>query len=413
MNNHEFGMERHPIHSKNVALGVTGGIAAYKSADLASRLVKLGASVDVIMTAEARQFVAPLTFQAVTHRPVITDMFQLLEQTDIGHVSLAYRSDIVIVAPATAHTIARMASGLADDMLTATVLATKAPILLAPAMETGMWDNPLTQRNLETLRERGMTIVGPGEGHLASGRSGVGRMAEPAEIVDSATLILARNGDLAGYRILVTAGGTHEPIDPVRYIGNRSSGKMGYALAEAARNRGANVTLVSTPTALPAPYGVTVLPVETARDMLAVVLDCLPAIDVLIMAAAVADFRPEDAAGHKLKKEGREELVLRLVANPDILSEVAVRRGDSARPVVIGFAAETQDLVANAQAKLEKKRLDLIVANDVSAPGSGFGADTNQVILLAPGRDPEPLPLQSKVAVAHAVLDRLAGLLPG
>ena len=399
------------LRDKQIVLGITGGIAAYKAADVASRLVKAGATVDVVMTEAATEFVTPLTFQALTHRPVVTEMFALLQETEIGHVSLAQRADLLIIAPATANTIAKLAAGLADNMLTATALGTRAPILLAPAMETDMWENPPTRDNVARLQKaRDVTVVGPGVGRLASGGVGPGRMAEPAEIVDWARIILGRGGPLARQRVVVTTGGTREPIDPVRFIGNHSSGKMGYALALAARDRGAKVTLVSAPTALPAPVGVQLVAVQTAQEMGQAVLAALPESDALIMAAAVADYRPAVAVAHKLKK-GEAGLELELVRTPDILAEVATRRAELGWPrVVVGFAAETQDLVANAQAKLKAKRLDLMVANDAR---QAMGADVNQVTFLDASGGVEELPLLPKDEVAERVMDRVVELLGG
>jgi len=415
------------LRDKQIVLGITGGIAAYKAADVASRLVKAGATVDVIMTEAATKFVTPLTFQALTHRPVVTEMFALLREMEIGHVALARRADLMIIAPATANTIAKLAAGLADNILTATALDTRAPILLAPSMETGMWENPMTQDNVARLQKRcpepcpeqsrrvaegtrDVTVVGPGVGRLASGGRGSGRMAEPAEIIDWARIILGRGGSLAKQRVVVTTGGTQEPIDPVRFIGNHSSGKMGYALALAARDRGAKVTLVSAPTALPAPIGVQLVAVQTAQEMLQAVLAALLESDALIMAAAVADYRPAAAAAHKLKK-GEAGLDLKLIRTPDILAEVATRRAELGQPrVVVGFAAETQDLVANAQAKLKAKRLDLMVANDAR---QAMGADVNQVTLLDASGGVEELPLLPKDEVAEQVMDRVVELLRG
>jgi len=399
------------LRDKHIIMGITGGIAAYKAAEVASRLVKAGATVDVVMTEAATKFVTPLTFQALTHRPVVTEMFALLQETEIGHVSLAQRADLLIIAPATANTIAKLAAGLADNMLTATALDTQAPILLAPAMETGMWENPMTQDNVARLQEaRDVTVAGPGVGRLASGGMGPGRMAEPVEIVDWARIILGRHGPLAGLRVVVTTGGTREPIDPVRFIGNHSSGKMGYALALAARNRGAKVTLVSAPTALPAPVGVQLVAVQTAQEMRQAVLSVLSESDALIMAAAVADYRPAESAAHKLKK-GEAGLELELVRTPDILGEVATQRAELGQPqVVVGFAAETQDLVANAQVKLKAKRLDLMVANDAR---QAMGADVNQVTLLDASGSVEELPLLPKDEVAERVMDRVVELLQG
>jgi phosphopantothenoylcysteine decarboxylase/phosphopantothenate--cysteine ligase len=400
------------LQDKSVVLGVSGGIAAYKAAALCSGLVKQGAVVDVILTDAAREFVTPLTFQALTHRPVVTEMFTLLAETEsqrhpggIGHVSLARRADLLIVAPATANTIAKLAGGLADNMLTTTALATEAPILLAPAMESHMWDNPITQDNLARLRtKRGVIEVGPGTGRLASGASGVGRMAEPEEILDVACWVLARNGRLAGRQVVVTAGGTREPLDPVRYLGNRSSGQMGYALARAARDRGAQVRLIST-TGQAAPFGAELVEVETAADMLGAVLAALPTTDLLLMAAAVADYRPASTAQQKIKKQ-EGGLSLELVRTADILAQVAsVRRADQ---VVVGFAAETENLLANARDKLRRKRLDLIVANDAR---KAMGAATNQVTLISANGQVEELPLLPKEQVAERILDRALDLL--
>jgi phosphopantothenoylcysteine decarboxylase/phosphopantothenate--cysteine ligase len=393
------------LKGKPIVLGVSGGIAAYKAAALCSHLVRAGAVVDVIMTDAAREFVAPLTFQALTHRPVVTEMFALLAETEIGHVSLANRADLLIVAPATANTIARLAAGMADSMLTTTALATEAPILLAPAMESHMWANALTQANVDRLREmRDVVLVGPGEGRLASGASGVGRMAEPEEILDAARWVLGRRGSLAGRQVIVTAGGTREPLDPVRYLGNRSSGQMGYALAVAARDRGALVTLIST-AGRPAPFGTTLVAVETAAEMRAAVLDALAHADALIMAAAVADYRPAAAADQKIKKR-RGGLTLDLIRTADILAEVATQR--TANQVIVGFAAETEDLLENALDKLQRKRLDLIVANDAR---QAMGAATNQVTLAGADGSVERLPLLPKADVAALIVDRVASLL--
>jgi phosphopantothenoylcysteine decarboxylase/phosphopantothenate--cysteine ligase len=393
------------LDGKSIVLGVSGGIAAYKAAALCSHLVKAGAVVDVIMTAAAQEFVAPLTFQALTHRPIVTEMFALLAETEIGHVSLARRADLFIVAPATANTIAKLAAGQADNMLTTTALATEAPILLAPAMESHMWSNPLTQANMERLRSlRDVVLVGPGEGRLASGASGVGRMAEPDEILDAAYWTLGRCGSLSGCRVVVTAGGTREPLDPVRYLGNQSSGQMGYALARAARDQGALLTLIST-TAQPAPFGATVVPVDTAAEMREAVLDVLDETDVLIMAAAVADYRPVLAASQKIKK-GQASLMLELVRTADILAEVAERR--HAGQVIVGFAAETEDLLENALGKLQRKRLDLIVANEAR---QAMGAPTNEVTLIGADGSVEALPLLPKEDVAESVLERVVSLL--
>ncbi|MEA2642503.1 MAG: phosphopantothenoylcysteine decarboxylase / phosphopantothenate---cysteine ligase [Chloroflexota bacterium] len=394
-----------PLEGRRIALGVTGSIAAYKAVALASSLTQAGAHVDVLMTPEATRLVQPLSFAAITHRPVVVDMFELLAETEIGHVTIAHAADLFVVAPATAHSIAKLALGLADDMVTTTALATRAPSLLAPAMETNMWCNPVTQGHVTTLRERGWTIVEPDAGHLASGAAGEGRLAAPERILDVAKYVLARDGDLAGYRIVVTAGGTREPLDPVRYISNRSSGKMGYALAEAARDRGARVTLVTTVT-LPAPVGVEVVPVERAMEMHDAVLARLAEADVLVMAAAVADYEPATRAEQKIKKSGAAMMV-ELTQTPDIIAEAAQWRGERRRPVIIGFAAETEQLLAHAQDKLTRKGMDLIVANDVTLEGSGFASDDNKVTILAADGHDVDLPLMSKLEVAHHVWDEM------
>ncbi|MEJ5358637.1 MAG: bifunctional phosphopantothenoylcysteine decarboxylase/phosphopantothenate--cysteine ligase CoaBC [Desulfobacterales bacterium] len=401
-----------PVLDKRcLVLGVSGGIAAYKAADLASRLVQAGAEVEVVMTPAAAEFVRPLTFQALTQRPVATEMFSLLQDREIGHVALGKRAALMIVAPATANTLARLACGLADNLLVTTALACRGPLLLAPAMESGMWDHPATRANLATLVSRGAFVVGPEKGRLASGGVGEGRMAEPGTLLEAACWVLGRSGPLAGKRVVVTAGGTREPIDPVRFIGNRSSGRMGLALARAARDRGAHVTLIHGPLALEVPYGVEAVAVGTAAQMKEAVLEACARADVLLMAAAVADYRPRVAAEQKIKKEA-ESARLELVRTEDILSLVGERRrGGQGPAVVVGFAAETEELLQNARQKLEKKGLDLIVANDVSAPGSGFEAETNRVAILDPRGGVETLPLLAKREVAEAVLDRILPLL--
>ena len=428
-------MPDHLLAGKRVLLGVTGGIAAYKAADLCSKLVQAGAEVDVILTDAAARFVTPLTFAALSNRPARVDMWTSPGGEPIPHVRMAAAADLVIVAPLSANTLAKLALGLADNLLTSTLLATPirderrrtkdedrasagvegVPWVLAPAMESHMWANPLTQAHAEALRARGAILVGPGVGRLASGASGAGRMAEPAEILAAARLALARGGPLAGRQVVVTAGGTQEPLDPVRFLTNASSGKMGVALAEAARDLGAGVTLIHAPLAVPVPPGVESVPVRTAVEMCGAVLARLAQTDVLIGAAAVADFRPADAAAQKIKKmPGQEDLTVRLVRNPDILSEVAARRAEIGWPkVVIGFAAETQDLLANAAVKLAAKKLDIIVANDVTEAGSGFGSDDNRVTLLfADGRQ-EPLPIMAKGEVARRVCETALALLEG
>ena len=399
------------LEGKHIVLGVTGGIAAFKAADLASRLVQAGALVDVVMTAAATEFVRPLTFQALTHRPVAVEMFSLLQETEIGHVSLGQRADLMVIAPATANTIAKLAHGLADNMLTTTALACRSTLLLAPAMESGMWGHPVTAANMEILRSRGVCTVGPESGRLASGGHGYGRMSEPAVILDAARWVLGRNGSLAGAAVVVTAGGTREAFDPVRFVGNRSSGKMGFALAAAARDRGAAVTLIHGPAAAEAPYGVTAIPVESCADMERAVLDSIGGADALVMAAAVADYRPEAAAPQKIKKLD-SRLALNLVRTADILSAVAEQRRPGERlKAVVGFAAETRDVIENARGKLARKKLDLIVANDVSASDSGFEVDTNRVTLLDASGGVEALPLMSKTAASERVIDRLVSIL--
>lgn len=391
------------LTGKRVILGVSGSIAAFKAVALASDLVKVGAVVDVIMTPAATRFVQPLSFEAIVQRPVLVDLFA--ETTPgIAHVSVGIEADALIVAPATADCLAGLALGLAHDALLTTALSFRGPILLAPAMETRMYEHPATQTNLDLLKKRGAWIVEPEVGRLASGRSGRGRMAEPSAIVLALGEALARTGDLAGRRVVVTAGGTQEPIDPVRFVGNRSSGKMGYAIAEAARDRGADVHLVTAPTTVPVPGGVEVTRIETALEMKRAVEEAVEKADVIIMAAAVADYRVAEVAENKIKR-GDDELVLRLVPNPDIIASLASRR-----LVKVGFAAETDDLVENAQRKLQRKGLDLIVANDVSRPGSGFGTDTNQVSLIDAAGAVE-LPLLTKREVADRVLDRVLDLL--
>lgn len=384
-------------------LGVTGSISAYKTVDLASKLVQRGIKLDVVMTEAATKFVAPLTFQSVTHRQVFTDMFAEVSTFEIEHIALAERADVVAVVPATANTISKLAAGLADNLLTCVVLATQAPVILAPAMDRGMYANQITRENLDKLRSRGFTVVGPAHGRLASGLEGWGRLAEVGEILAAIYQALGRNGDLAGREVLITAGGTQEPLDPVRYIGNYSSGRMGFALAEAARDRGAKVTLIAAATSLPPPYGVEVIRVQTTLQMREAVLREVPRADALIMAAAVADFRPKTISAGKIKRRP-ETLTLELVATPDILAEVAV-------PVKVGFAAESENLLQNAQRKLREKGLDLIVANDITAPESGFGADTNKVTLINDQGEAESLPVMPKSEVAHRVLDRVVRLL--
>ncbi len=397
------------LSSKYVLLGVTGSIAGYKAADLASKLTQLGADVDVVLSGAAEKFVSALTFQSVTGRRAFTDADLWGAEGHVLHVNLARQADILVIAPATANTLAKLAQGQADSLLTLVALAGTAPLLLAPAMDGGMFQNPATQTNLATLKARGAIIVEPQSGHLASGLSGVGRMAEPAELVGHIRHVLGRSGPLAGCKVLVTAGGTQEAIDPVRSITNRSSGKQGYALAQAAIDAGAEVTLVSAPTALAAPVGAELALVTSGEQMLAEVLARAKSADALLMAAAVADFRPAKVSKQKIKRAAGLPKV-ELVANPDILLELTKAKGKKPK-VVVGFAAESRDLVKNAKSKLEAKRLDLIVANDISALDAGFEVDTNRVVLLDKSGAQEELPLMSKDEVAQAVIYRVVDLL--
>jgi phosphopantothenoylcysteine decarboxylase/phosphopantothenate--cysteine ligase len=404
------------LNDKRILLGVTGGVAAYKAAFLASRLTQAGAIVDVVMTEAATRLVAPLTFQAVTRRAVYTDMFELTvgqnpDEVQIPHISLAKSADLLLIAPATGNTMARLAHGLADNLLTAIALATPAPSLIAPAMESDMWAHPATQANVATLKERGASFVGPAAGHLASGAEGLGRMSEPEEILEMARVVLGQGGDLAERRVVVSAGGTREAIDPVRFVSNHSSGKMGYALALAARDRGAHVTLVAAPTRLADPVGVETAHVESATAMRDAVLSACEGADALVMAAAVADYRPVETAAQKIKKDG-DRLTLQLGRTPDILAEVArLREAGRGPKVAVGFAAETEDLLENARDKLQRKRLELIAANDVSAADAGFAVDTNRVTLLSADGSIEALPLMAKENVAHEIWDRVCQLL--
>jgi phosphopantothenoylcysteine decarboxylase/phosphopantothenate--cysteine ligase len=400
-----------PFHEKHILLGVTGSIAAYKAADLASKLAQAEAAVDVILTPAAVQFVAPLTFQSVTGRHCYTDADLWGTEGHVQHIGLARKADLMVIAPASANTLARLAHGLADNLLTVTALAARCELLVAPAMDGGMYAHPATQANLAILKERGVMVVGPAEGHLASGLTGIGRMVDTGELMGQIRLLLARGGPLSGRKIVVTAGGTQEPIDPVRAVTNRSSGKQGFALAQAALDMGAEVTLIAGVSSLQTPVGAERMDVRTAEEMLNAVLARVSGADALVMAAAVADFRPAYPAGYKIKKEnGIPEI--RLERTPDILARVAAERTRGPR-LVIGFAAESQDLLLNARSKLEAKKLDMIVANDISAADAGFGVDTNRVtFLFADGRVIE-LPLMTKLEVAYAVMDEVARRLTG
>lgn len=386
------------LSGKHIVLGVSGSIAAYKVAELARNLTLEGAIVDVILTAAAERFVGTATFQALTGRPVLTDMWELPEDGVVGHVALGAHADLVVIAPASANTLARIAAGISDDLLTTTVLATQAPILCVPAMNPQMYAAPATQENIATLRRRGFLVMEPAEGRMAEPMVGKGRLPEPPLIEGEIRAILGQHhGPLRGRKVVITAGGTREPIDPVRYVGNRSSGQMGYALAAVARDMGAAVTLISGPTALTPPAAVTVVPVETALEMRDAVHSACTDAQMLIMNAAVADFRPHTAVEQKIKKHGDAGLTLELVPNPDILGELAARRD----LFKVGFAAETNDLLANAQGKLERKGLDLIVANDAVA---SIGQADIQVTVIDNRGSVTPLPLQSKAVMAETLL---------
>lgn len=394
------------LTDRHIVLGISGSIAAYKAVDIASKLTQAGAKLDVIMTPDAARFVAPLSFAGVSGRPVYTDMFDVATGMAEKHVELGRQADAYIIAPATASTIARLANGLAEDLVSLTALSTQAPIVICPAMDGQMYEHVATQTNLQTLQSRGVLVVGPETGRLASGHTGAGRLSETAWIVGAVRYAIGRRlGDFVGKRLVVTAGGTQEPIDPVRYIGNHSSGKMGVALAEAARDRGAEVTLV---TAAPFErlYGVEVVPVKRAEEMRDAVVNACRNADALIMAAAVADYRPGDTAQDKIKRS-QPELDLSLVKTPDILAELAGQQN----LVKVGFAAESRDLVENARQKLQAKGVHLIVANDVTKEGSGFGTETNEVVLLDKDGGREDLPLLTKYEVSLRILDRVRGWL--
>ena len=401
------------LQNKRILLGVTGGIACYKVVDLASQLTQAGAQVDCVLTESATKFVAPVTFAAVAGRRAWTDVDLWRSDLHVPHVMLGHNADLVVIAPATANTLAKLAHGQSDNLLTVSVLAAQCPLIVAPAMDAGMYKHPATQTNVQTLRARGAWIAGPVEGRMASGQIGLGRMVEPLELLGWIRVVLGKQHARAGYAIVVTAGGTHEAIDPVRFVGNRSSGKQGFALAQAAIDRGADVTLIAGPTALPTPIGARRIDVESAQQMRDAVLEACREADALIMAAAVADFKPEQIADQKIKKtKDTTGLELHLARTPDILLAVKQQRETSRSPrAVIGFAAETQGLIENAQAKLDSKGLDLIVGNDVSASDTGFAVDTNRVTLLDAGGGVEHLPVMSKAQVAERVLDRVMALL--
>ena len=397
------------LTDRNIVLGVTGSIAVYKAVDLASKLTQARAVLNTIMTPEASKFVAPITFQGVSGRRPYWDMWDANNDLAEAHIALARQAELLVIAPATATVIARLALGLAEEMVSLTALATRAPLMVCPAMDSQMFEHPITQEHLNTLRSRGIQIVGPEEGRLASGQVGRGRLSEVDTIIGWIRHVLGKDGDLAGKKVVVTAGGTHEAIDPVRFVGNSSSGKMGFALAEAARDRGANVVLVSGPSALPDPVAVEIVRVRRAAEMRdAVIAGCADA-DILIMAAAVADYQPAETVRDKIKRRQSETLSIPLVPTPDILAEVGVRAG----LVKVGFAAESQDLLENARQKIEAKHLDLIVANDITASDAGFATDNNRVVILDRGGRKEELPLMPKYDVAWHILDRIVSLLAG
>lgn len=393
-------------------MGITGSIAAYKGADLASKLTQAGAQVDVVFSPGAEKFITPLTFQSVTGRKAFTDAELWGGEAHVLHVGLGHAADLLVIAPCTANTLAKMAYGQADNLLTVTALAAECPILIAPAMDGGMFAHPATQENVRILTGRGVTFVGPAPGHLASGLVGVGRMSEPLEILGMARLTLGRKlGQLRGRRLVITAGGSQEPIDPVRVITNRSSGRQGYALAQIALDMGAEVTLISHPTALTPPVGAQVVRVETVQQMLEAVTGAIKDADGLVMAAAVADFRVKNIAENKIKKQDGIPQI-ELEAAPDILAAVASQRVDLPRlKVVVGFAAESRGLLENAQSKLISKKLDLIAANDISAGDAGFAVETNRITLLYPDRQREDLPLMDKSEAAQHILNRVAEIL--
>lgn len=391
------------LNGKKIALGVTGGIAVYKAVDLVSRLRKQGAEVRVIMTEHAQQFVTPLTFKEISGNKVAVSMWDSNQEFNVEHISLANWADVFVVAPATANILAKMANGIADDLLSTTLLAAQAPIIVCPAMNTGMYQNPITQENIAKLEAHGVTVMPPAVGYLACGVSGPGRLPEPQQIVEFIDDFFAKkDGDMVGLKVLVTAAGTREPIDPVRFVGNRSSGKMGYAIAQAAAQRGAEVLLVTGPSALAIPANVKGVKVETTNEMLEAVMEAYDKMDVVIKAAAVADYRPRDVADQKIKKKTDDALTVVMDKNPDILKELGARK---AHQVLVGFAAETQNLLDNAREKIVKKNLDMIVANDVTAAGAGFNTDTNIVKFLYPSGEVRSLEQMAKTEVANLLLD--------
>jgi phosphopantothenoylcysteine decarboxylase/phosphopantothenate--cysteine ligase len=393
------------LNGKEIVLGVTGCIAAYRAVELVRLIVKRGGQVHVIMTDSARQFVAPLTFQTLTSNPVTTGLFELYEEKEIGHISLARKADVLVIAPATANIIGKVAGGIADDMLSTVAVATKAPVLFAPAMNVNMWENPVLQKNIQYLKSLGYYFAEPAEGDLACGTYGKGRLAGVEDILDEIITVLSPK-DFSGVHVIVTAGPTREPLDPVRFLTNPSSGKMGFCIARALAQRGADVTLVSGPTDLLPPRNAEFVPVGTAREMASAVEKYFDASDIVIKSAAVADYRPGEVSGRKIKK-GDDPLVLEMEKTADILADLGKKKGHR---ILVGFAAETEDLIANARQKLQKKNLDMIVANDVSRSDVGFGSDMNQATIILPDGEDESLPPMCKDDLAHRILDRVAKL---
>ncbi len=393
------------LKDKQVVLGITGGIAAYKAAEIVRQIVKGGGQVHVIMTRSAQEFIAPLTLQTLSGNPVTTELFQLYQEREIGHIALAQRAQILVIAPATANIIGKIAHGIADDILSTVVMAAKAPVLMAPAMNEAMWENPIVQDNIRSLKKRGYHFIDPGWGDLACGAQGTGRMAEIEDIIDEMAALLTPK-DFRGQKVLVTAGPTREMLDPVRFISNPSSGKMGFAVARALRQRGAQVTLISGPTALTPPRMVNVIPVQTAEEMRSAVQKHFAETDIVIKTAAVADYRPKKISPEKIKK-GAASLSLEMEKTRDILGELGMKKGQK---LLIGFAAETRKVNAFALEKLQKKNLDLIVANDVGRKGSGFGSDMNEVRLIFRDGRVETLPALPKEEIAHILLDRIITL---
>ena len=394
------------LTDKTIVLGVSGGIAAYKAVELLRLLTKAGAEVHVVMTSSATEFVGPLTFQTLSGNPVHTELFDLYQESEIGHISLADRADLILVAPATANIIGKVANGIADDLLSTTIMASKAPVMFAPAMNVNMWENPLYKANQQKLEALGYLFVEPASGDLACGWEGKGKLPDPQILFDRAAAVL-HPADLTGETVVVTAGPTREEIDPVRYISNYSSGRMGYAIAESARLRGAEVVLVSGPTSIKAPAGVNLVPVRSAAEMRAAVMDIVDNATIVIKAAAVADYRPVSRSDSKVKKGSQDDWDLSMEKNPDILAELGKMGKDW---LLVGFAAETDDLIANARKKLEQKNLDMIVANDVTCEEAGFDVDTNIVRLLYRDGKEEALPKMTKMEVAHTLFDRLVAL---